>query len=392
MISEKQWKLFKPIVFNGVYQLLPSAINLVLSLLVVNRAGSEVWGMVVSLQLYYYLTGAFVAWGNKDQLLLQFAKDPSGINQYWQTSFLSRMLLLLFPVLVCTAIGYQGILLFHLCCWITCRYVAQSLEALVVFEKKYAKVLSAEIIPILITAYLCLGVQLITEDSVLWALTVMHLSRLVVLILLNTNYFHVKSVRINLSMIQLGFPFFLLSLSGFLQSKTDLYVMNLVADKSTLAHYQVFTSYVFLFLLLPGFILTPYTKHTYKLTLASKRRLKRMLFLVGVISTIPFLSICYFIIERGYHIHISYQVYVLAFLYLVLVFSVLVEVLELYKKEMQWFVTGVSFLSIALNAVICFFFIPIWGLVGAMFANVISQALLVIVFKQKVHLVYKTHS
>lgn len=185
--------------------------------------------------------------------------------------------------------------------------------------------------------------------------------------------------------LKVSFPFFVLSTSGFLQSKIDLYCTSALANKEELGNYQVFTSYVFLYLLIPGFLLTPYSRHIYRLGYYTKKQLRKKLLYFAGLSAIPFLACCFLIIRFLYGIKIDTLLYVYAYLYLVAIFWVLVDIFELNKQNQQTRVMWLSFLSIGANALVCFLFIPILGISGAMLANVISHLLFSVLIKYSVH-------
>lgn len=370
----RQWV---PLLSNSVYQLLPSGVNLLLSLWVVTSLGSEVWGAVVEYQLFYYLSSALIAWGNKEYLLLQFSKEPAKWKPLWQESFLTRLIWLGLPIMLLCFGVYDGLVAMHVACWIFSRFITQSVEVLVVYRKTYLWALISETLPLLLIIALMLVDADLSEEGVLWILTATQLTRVFIWLLAERLLFFVgKGWQINFKVLKYTVPFMLLSLSGFLQAKIDLYGMGFFANKSTVGTYQVFTSYINLFLLVPGFLILPHVKNIYRLNEEALKNFKRKLVLTGLLGGGFFVSLCYIGIRWIYKIEVGIESHLMAYFYIASPFFFTLSVYQLFKKGGQQFVLIVSFIGIGINLLTCYLLIPHAAILGAMTANVLSQIFL----------------
>lgn len=381
MNVEKKILQLTPIVGNGFYQLIPSLVNLFMSFWVVSSLGSNAWGIVVGYQLFYYIMGAFVAWGNKDQLLLLFSKEPAKWQQLWQTSFATRLVLLGLPVLGVCFVFYPSYVAWHLLCWIICRFVTQSAEVLVVYRKNYKVGILSEALPLVLLLVIALWSKSLTEEKVLGLLTFTQIIRLLIWLVAERNLFFTNGKwRINPALLRDSLPFMLLGMSGFLQTKIDLYGMSFFADSNTVGVYQVFTSYVNLFLLVPGFLIVPYLKNIYRLQEKTLKLLMLKLMLTGLVGGGIFLVACYIGIKSVYGLNISWGIYGLAYFYIVSPLFFSMHIYQLFKKGHQRFVVTASFTGIGLNLMACYLLIPSFGITGAMVANVVSGTYLWVMY------------
>ena len=68
--------------------------NLVLSFLVTKFASVQLWGEFIEVLIIAQLGAHVVSWGNKEYLLREFSLRPAQISKIWQTSLISRGVLL----------------------------------------------------------------------------------------------------------------------------------------------------------------------------------------------------------------------------------------------------------------------------------------------------------
>lgn len=371
-----------PVVANSVYMLLPGLINQVLAFFVIAFSGSDSWGSIVLLQLYYYLVTAITAWGNKEFLLVHFSKQPGTITGLWQQSLLTRFCVLLLPILFLTLVIYPAAVAIHLCCWIMLRYFTQSFESVATYYKKYKAVLISEIVAWLPITLLFFYTGQLRVEQVLLILTLIHVCRALVLFFSYTSLIKglfrnaIKPVKLGLAA-----PFMLLSLAGFLQAKSDLYCISFMEQKNATGDYQVLMSYVSLCLLVPGFLITPYTADIYKMTSTTLRSFQRWLNLAGTGIGLVGICVVYLIMRFVYHLEFGLTAYLLAAFYVILPYFYVLGIYGMYKSENQSRVMLISFGGIVVNTIVCILLIPLWGITGALVANCISQTFLFVFYQ-----------
>lgn len=392
MVLLKYIKRLQPIVSNAVFLLLPSFANLLLSVIVINKSSSNLWGEIVSIQIYFYLITAITMWGNKESLLLQFSRQSQVVPSIWQQSFISRCIYLLIPLLLLTVFLYPNIVGLHIIIWIVSRFFTQSVESVFTFNKKYNATLVAEIIALLPLAVLFVDGLELNTPNVLTILSVSYILRFLVQ-LFNFSYLfkNIKLAKPDWQLLKQTTPFMLLALCGFLQTKSDLYCISFFSHKAMVGDYQVLTSYTNLFLLVPGFLMIPYTKNIYRMGVHSLQKFKIKVLKIGLLLGLLHIAATYIIIEFIYGLSFSMFSYALVFAYIVFPFFYIINIYKLYKQNAQSYVMQISYLSISINLLACVLLIPVLGINGALIANLISQLVLFVFYHFNIKFGIKTY-
>lgn len=383
MLTDISWKKFIPVFSNALYLLLPGLINQLLAYFVIALSGSNSWGAIVQLQLYYYLATAVIAWGNKDFLLVQFSRQPHAVTTLWQQSFLTRFTLLALPVLVLTCVIYPAGISIHLCCWIMLRHFTQSAESIATYKRSYKVVLISELIAGLPVFLLLFFAHRLNTSHVLLMLTLIHACRAIVLSGSYQPFFrHLFRNTLKPRQLRLSLPFMLLSFAGFLQARSDLYCLSFLSDKTTIGNYQVLISYVSLCLLIPGFLYTPYVNQFYTMNAAAVRSLQQKLNRAGIAFAITAIMVVALAMIFLYGLEFSFADYILATIYVTAPYLFMPHIYAMFRHGVQKWVMLISFSGVAINAFFCFSLVPYFGITGALGANCVSQLFLFMVYRR----------
>lgn len=375
----------KPILGYTFYQLLSSLCNLILSVAVVKKMGSEQWGDIVLLQLAYYLITTITAWGNKDYLLVQYNAWPNKISTFWQKSFITRGLFLLIPAVVICFLFMPSSTSMHLIIWVVCRFVAQSFESIVVYYKRYFWPVLAEFIPLVLTCIFWFdNTTEVYLDSVLWLLTISHVIRAAVVMMFYAKLLPgIFNNSVQLEQLTSSFFFALLAFAVFLQVKSDLYCMGYFGNSLQVGTYQILVSYLTLFAAVPTFLLMPFMAGIYQLNKAGISALHQKIILIGLFL-VPFCTLVLVpVFDHFYQLAFSSWDYILAALYLLVPYFYTLKVYMLYKQGKSKTVLVFSLLAVAVNVVFCAVLIPILGITGAMVANVCAQVFIYLLYQFK---------
>jgi hypothetical protein len=379
-----------PVLGNSLYQLLPGLVNQVLAFFVIKQSGATNWGQVVSLQLVYYIAAHIVSWGNKDYLLVQFSKQPSKINQHLQQSTLTRALILLLPTVLLIVVYYPLQTSVYLAGWIVLRFVAQALEAVIIYEKNFSLALRSEAAAFVLLLFgLTFWHHNLSFQEALLLVLLSHVGRVTWLMPSLISKLKGSSLkRIELSHLWVSVPFLLMGLIALLQLKTDLYVMNELSTKSTTGSYQVLMSFVAMFLAVPGFIINPFIKNVYRLQANQLKTLQYKFVGLGLMISILATPILWAVMHYVYQLNFSLVTYLLVGLLMCLPFVYAFDVYKLYKANAQNKVLLVNALGIAIIFLCCFMFIPLWPINGALMAQLLAQIFLVLLLKQQAAKIY----
>lgn len=382
MLLPLNFTRLKTILGNAFSLFLPSIANMLLSVLVIYKTDSQLWGQVVIYQIYYYFITAVVSWGNKEDLLLKFSKNPAKITALWQQSLVSRFWFLLLPSLAFTVVYFPWYVAINVVCWIAFRFIGQSFECIWVFNKTYKLSIISELLALLPVFLLLINVFETTENNILFVLTTMFLIKTIVVTFSNQSVFkNIELFKANTGLIKQSFSFMLLSFVGFLQIKSDLYCIGYFSEKEVIGKYQILTSIANLIYLVPGFLMVPFTKHIYRLNKKSLRSLELKLIVQGLFFCILHSILLVFIMRFLYTLTFDYITYFLLFIGMVLPFLNIIPIYKIYKHNGQKYVFAVSFIGIVINVLCCVFFIPVWQINGAIVANLCSLLFLFFAFR-----------
>lgn len=376
-------KVLKLLSGNAAYMLLPAAYNLLLSIWVVNGLGQIYWGQIVELQLYYYVLSIIAAWGNKEELLVQFANSPASITLNWQKSFNSRLLLLLPPLVLLGAV-FEPQPMFHIGLWIVSRYVSQSVESIVTYQRRYFWPVVAELLPFGLTAVMIWYKPTVDIGNVLVILTLAHASRAVVVAWVYQAFFKgLWRVKPELGKLYKSLPFALITVLGVWQAKADLWCLDLLVSKIQLAQYQVFTGFMLLASGIPNLLLVPYSKTIYSLSDKRIAALKQQLVWLGWLISGFSVLVMWVVLPWWYKINYPLFYFVCAFFILLLPYYYALDVFMLYKQQQQKRQMIYLLGALLTIIVVCFITIPVFDIAGAIIANLLAQLVMFTLIKYK---------
>lgn len=380
-----------PILGNSLYQLLPGLVNQVLAFFVIKQSGATTWGQVVALQLVYYIAAHLVSWGNKDYLLVQFSKHPAKINHYLKQSTLTRALVLLLPTILFVVVYYPFQTAIYLAGWIVLRFIAQAMEAVIIYEKSFSLALRSEAAAFVLLLFgLTFWHHNLSFQDALLLVLLSHFGRVVWLMQSLLSRLKGLSLKqFELPHLWVSIPFLLMGLIALLQLKTDLYVMNELSTKSIVGRYQVLMSFVAMFLAIPGFIINPFIKNVYRLQASQLKSLQYKFIGLGLMISVLATPMLWAVMYYVYQLNFSAVTYVLIAVLMCLPFVYAFDLYKLYKANAQNKVLLVSAFGIAIIFLSCLMFIPHWPINGALIAQLLAQIFLVLLLK---HHAAKLHS
>jgi O-antigen/teichoic acid export membrane protein len=362
---------------------LPNVTNILTSAIIIRLLAPEWWGQITILQLYMYLGTQFCAWGNRDTLVKSFSENPSISKFLWMESFSNRLFLLL-PVLVGTYfIASDFISNLYLSSWIIIRYFMQSFEAIILFSRKFLVSILAEITGLIVTiSLIVIFKNIVTFHDVLLIITIGYFIKTAILIIKFRTYFNFSlSIKPNVKRLMSFLPFMMIGFLGVLQQKSDMISIAWLSSKIEVAQYQVFSSFLLFMQSIPGLIIGPYIKNLYRLPPSSYSKLQRFFSVIGLIISLVGSIIIYLAIKIIYHFDFPFTMYLLGFSHGFFTYFYMLKIYLMFKNQKQQQVMIISAATILLNFILCFIFIQIWNLQGAILANVMTQLSIYLIYK-----------
>lgn len=353
------------------------------SAIVIRLLAPDWWGQITVLQLYMYLATQFCAWGNKDFLIKKFSENPSAVPLLWMESFGNRFFLLLPAMIGSFFVAPDKHSLVYLCIWLLLRFFSQAFEAPVVFGRKFIVIIFTEIIGIIVVVSgLIIYHHQASYNDVLLIITMGYIVRTFLQILYFRNYFSFSfSFLPDFKKLGILLPFMMLGFAGVMQQKSDMICVVWFCNTYEVAQYQVFSSFLILMQSVPALIAGPYIKNLYRISSSSYSKIQLQFAAIGLLVTSLISFLTYIAMREIYHFNLPVSFYLLGFLYGLLTYFYLLEIYLLFKENRQSKVMWISVLSIAVNFILCFIFIPVWNIEGAVVANVFSQVVLFVGYK-----------
>jgi len=368
-----------PIVSNSLNSLLLPLVNIAVSLLVVRLASVELWGAFVSVMIVVQLGAHVIGWGNQEYLLRQFSRAPARLGQAWQSSLLTRLLLLPLFTAVAFILGWPAQQAVLATAWTVGLVMAQSFNALVVYRRAFLAALAVELASTVVTLAVVLAQgPALSVDSLLLLFAVTSLARALALGLIFRQDISQAPEpggasglrqRIDLRYFGLALPFFLLGLSGLLQSRIDLYSVSFFLSEQEVGQYQVFLSLLLYLQATANFILQPYVKSIYRLDETIIWKIALRLFGLGWLLIVPAMLAVAWVLATLYGFSPPPSFIVLGGLYVLPIFFDLPIIYALYKADRTTTVIVVNLTGFTVNLLLNIWLLPRVGLVGAILAS-----------------------
>ena len=373
-------KLLK-IILNIARSLAMPISNFLIAIVGVKYLGKENWGDFIQVLLWIYFVVFIANFGNKDFLLRLYSKNPSTIYSHFSKSFFSRIVFLSLAVVLFFFFSIKIALLSILLSILIYSY--QSIESLVIFKQKFLTQLIAETVGFTIILGFIFYKTSLSTTTLLMAYCIAFLLKFTIVIVALKIDFKQFEFRFSKDQIKPLIPFFLIGFSGWLASKIDLYVVNLLLPKTQLATYQLLITAFLMLQAFAAYIIYPFTKHLYRLNNTSIQKIKKILYAVSL----PLISFCtlliWFVFEYFVKLNLNINLYILGAFSALPIFFFIVDIIQFYKNGEEKKVMYINFATAIISLILTLILIPIYGIKGALLSVVITQYLLLILYKSK---------
>jgi hypothetical protein len=168
-------------------------------------------------------------------------------------------------------------------------------------------------------------------------------------------------------------PFFVLGLSGLLQSRMDLYVATVLLPSADLGHYQVLIGFLLYLQALANVLLLPFVKSLYRLRAPSVPQLAAHLALIGLAAVPPGVLVLRWLLGVLYGLELPLMAWVWGGLLAWPVYLYLPLLYWLYRLNRPSVVLGVNLLGIAVSAGLSLGLMPRVGMTGGLAAAAAAQ-------------------
>jgi O-antigen/teichoic acid export membrane protein len=352
--------------------------NFIISFLVIRFKGVELWGEFVYFMIIIALTDFILAWGQREYLLREFSRNPSGISVDWQKSVLSRLPLVILSLSLFVLLDFSIENKIIICVWLLSLFLYKSYDILVLYKKQFLFIIKLEIVSlILFVALLLIYVEILDLTLLLLLYSFTSLIKTgIVIYYYHKDVFPWSYIKFDPAFLKTSLPFFLPAFLGFIQSKTDLYCVAYFLSKKEVGEYQILITFLFYLQIFASLLITPFIKNIYRLPDRSLHKLMIKLFLTGVIISIPAIFLTRFILLNYYEIGFSLDIYIIGYFYVIPFYFYLVKLYQFFKHNKQNTVVYITILVTGINLVLNIVLINKLGIKGALLSSTISQWLM----------------
>jgi O-antigen/teichoic acid export membrane protein len=383
-LKNKSLKRLGLITNNTLRQILISVFSMVIPFLVIHFSSKEIWGSFVAVYLYCLLVLQIINWGNKEYLLRKFSKNPREISLHFSENMATR-----FPLVIL----FFGIGLFlfpisfglWILIWLLGRYFIHSTEVLVFYEKKFNRSILIELITF---GFFGILFYLYKNDITVYRLLVIfslyQFLKGILYFGLFKNWLTIKTFSFKINYFKTAFPFFILSILGFLGSKIDLYIIESLESKTITAEYQVINSLLVFCMSITALVYSPFTKLLYRNTDQIVDKAKNILAYIGLIVVPVSLLIIYFVLELYLKVDLEFYFYLIAFAYVYPCYVYGLDIINLFKQHKEKTVVIILTVGVILNSLLSALFLYLgYGIIGALSGSAIAQMAILVLIKLK---------
>lgn len=371
------------VITNSLNNLIIPLFSVLVSWLVIRRESVGLWGAFVEVMIVVQLAAHIMHWGHKEYLLRTFSLNPTTLAPAWQTALLTRLLLFIPYLPILFLFNWSGERVAAAFLWTVLLVLSQSIEVLVLYRRAFGTALLVELSQsLLLLLSIALWSGQLTVDGLLWLFTLTTGVKTIWL----WGYFRGvvlkrgTGVKVEWGYFAAAFTFFLIGLSGTLNSRIDLYSVSYFLDEHEVGQYQILINLLLYLQAASNFILLPFIKTLYRVSQPTTFKVAVRLLGIGVLITPPALLVINLILSQVLDIHLNNAYWLVGALYVLPIYFYVPFVYALYKGNRQKIVVQVSLIGALLNVLLNIWLIPAWGMLGALLATAIVQWLSLFVY------------
>lgn len=370
---------FNLIILNLFRGFLPSLINFSIAIFGIQQFTAESWGALVSVWIILSVFSFVANWGNKEYLIRDYSKNPSLILSFYFSSLLTRSFLLLSTLILFAFYPFKialGCILL-----VIAQFLYNSLNSLITYHQKFKQHLIVEI----------MGFLMIVTAIFYWdTFSVGYFLMLYVFVTLLKFFLMAVSLQLYSAKLDLNIdkkhliaasPFFLIALSGWLQSRVDLYIVDYYLTSKDLSQYQVLITAFIMLQSVSALIVNPFSKHIYRADYKLINNMSLLLSAIGLVVVVIGGGTIWIFIENFTIIHFESEVYLIMTIASFPTFLFMIDIFKHYKQGKEKRVMQVNFLGAIANLMVTVYLIQFSGILGAVIGICFAQWLMLAAYK-----------
>ncbi len=373
-------KIFK-VILNILRSFSIPVFSFIISLLGISYFGKTDWG-----EFIYYLTWilflAFICgFGNKEYLLRSYSDFPSQISKYFTKNIISRSVLLLLSLVLFLVFPFNiAMASFSL---LLLLFIYQSFDSLIIYNQKFLLQLITEVIGFLLIIAILIYISEYNLETLIYAFCISYLFKICILAYFIKDHFSLNHINFSIKELKDSLSFFLILFSGWMASKIDLYIVNLTVTKDHISEYQIGTTAFLLLQSISYLIISPYSKHIYRVNKKVIKKIKKILSITSLPLVVFGTSATYLILEVIMHLKLPLIFYIYGGLSALPTYFFIVDIMMYYRYKKEVMLMKINFFGALLNLISTFIFIRYLGISGALLSVFITQCVMLIIYKSR---------
>jgi hypothetical protein len=364
---------FLPVLLNGLRSILSPVFGILFSYTIVTFFSKELWGDFVNYLLFFLIVSLISNWGSKTFLMRAFSQNPKNIVSDWQALFMARL-----PICMLCVISVFFFFEFHLALfmiiWVVSAFVYHSFFSIIFYNRDYEKMIAVEMLSFFALLFLVYLQRENLSSLVLVQSYAIHVFvKALLAIIFYPLFFNFKSFQFNSKLLWISFPFFLLGISGFLQSKIDIYAYSFYYDGKPLGEYQIISGFFIFSQSMVMLLIFPYVKNIYRMSTKSIDLIRKNSAIYGfVLNSIVVVSI-YFVLLL-FDIKLSKIQVILGFMIGYPCYIYTLDILLLFKTHKEYFVIKTSIICLSINFLMSVLLLHLdYNITGTLAGNAAAQ-------------------
>jgi len=360
------------------------AFNFLIVIFGVKFFGKTDWAHLINVMLWVFFTTFILGWGNRDYLLRTYSEKPNKMYHSFFSNFLSRCLLL--PIALLLLLFFPLKIAICAITLVILTFTYASLSTLVVYHQKFGAQLLAEALAFFIIIGSVFYVNTFNLFTFLIIYSIAISIKLITLSLQLSFWKEAFSANISINEFKHGLPFFILGLSGWLISKTDIYAVSLFLEKSQLSEYQLLITAFLMLQALASYITIPFTKHIYRAPKQVTKKIKLKLYSIALPTTTIGASAIWLIMEYFVILGFSYEYYIIGGLIALPCFFYTLDIIKLMKSHLENIIIYISLFGFLINIISIYLLINSHELLGLLISACITQWMVLFAYKLTIKL------
>ena len=381
-MSLKRSKLLNRIQIASLYglgQTIPMVAQLVISLIIIKKHSTTLWGAYVTLLLWVNFIIIFSYFGNKNYLLKQFSLEPRKIYTTWLSNFYTRFLVFLIIGGISLYIPLFKPHRIAILIWMFLLFYNQSYEVIILYQKAFKFNFYVELFRNIIVIFLLVfASETFKLHEFLYCIIIGLIFKALCYSFYYRKLLFTAPPSIDKGGLLAAIPFPIPMVLGTLRTKIDSYYGTIYFSKETLSEYQIFISLIAIVQLGIAYMINPFIKIFYRISKTTRMVIETQFLYLGLVLGLGAILTIYGILTYVYGFYFSMIHYILGYLFIVTLCVHLLLINEFYKngKQVQvaYIIGGIALLQIILG----YFIIDSYQSIGALLVKVIGQWLVLL--------------